>query len=132
MVNYVKKHKDNQAIIVVFNFNQDRFAPYLKTMIKIFNDIFITEDFWFHVGFVFTKYFKDMRKKFERKKDKKIERYIGQIKDLVNECKRQCPKTFNTYFIYSDTDDIDEYSVEECKRFVCLFVCLGSDKSAHI
>ena len=35
MVNYVKKHKDIQAIIVVFNFNQDRFAPYLKTMIKI-------------------------------------------------------------------------------------------------
>ena len=71
MVNYVKKQKDIQAIIVVFNFNQDRFAPYLKTMIKIFNDIFVTEDFWYHVGFVFTKYFQDMRKKFEKKKIKK-------------------------------------------------------------
>ena len=118
MVNYVKNHKDIQAIIVVFNFHQDRFAPYLKTMIKIFNDIFVTEDFWFHVGFVFTKYFKDMRKKFEKKKEKKIEKYIGQIKELVKECKRKCPNNFNTYFIDSDMDDIDEYSVEECKRLL--------------
>ena len=66
MVTYVKQHKDIQAIIVVFNFNQDRFAPYLKTMIRIFNDIFVVDDFWEHVGFVFTKYYKDMRKKFEK------------------------------------------------------------------
>lgn len=71
MVNFIKMHKDIQAIIVVFNFTQDRFAPYLKTMIKIFNDIFVTKDFWFHVGFVFTKYFQAMRKKFEQKKRKK-------------------------------------------------------------
>ena len=85
MVNYVKKQKDIQAIIVVFNFNQDRFAPYLKKIIKIFNDIFVAEDFWYNVGFVFTKYFQDMWKKFEKKKDKKIHNYIGQIKELVKE-----------------------------------------------
>ena len=118
MVNYVKKQKDIQAIIVVFNFNQDRFAPYLKTMIKIFNDIFVTEDFWYHVGFVFTKYFLDMWKKFEKKKDKKIDKYIGQIKELVKECKREAPSTFNTYFIDSDMDDLDPYSIEECKRLL--------------
>ena len=118
MVNYVKKHKDIQAIIVVFNFNQDRFAPYLKTMIKIFNDIFQLDDFWYHVGFVFTKYFQQMRQKFESKKEKKIQKYIGQIKELVKECQREVPKNFNTYFIDSDMDDIDPYSVEECKRLL--------------
>ena len=118
MVEYIKKHKDIQAIIVVFNFHQDRFAPYLKTMIKIFNDIFEIEDFWFHVGFVFTKYFKDMRKKLEKKKDKKVEKYIGQIKELVKECNRKCPNNFNTYFMDSDMEDIDEYSIEECKRLL--------------
>lgn len=118
MVNYIKKHKDIQAIIVVFNFNQDRFAPYLKTMIKIFNDIFVTEDFWFHVGFVFTKYFQGMRKKFEKGKKKKLDRYIGQIKELVKECKRKAPSNFNTYFIDSDMDDLDPDSIEECKRLL--------------
>lgn len=118
MVQYVKKHKDIQAIIVVFNFNQDRFAPYLKTMIKIFNDIFKVDDFWFHVGFVFTKYYKGMRSKFEKKKDKKLDKYIGEIQKLVEECKRKLPLNFNTYFIDSDMDDMDPESIEECKRLL--------------
>lgn len=57
MVSYIKQHRDIQAIIVVFNFNQDRITPYLKTHIKIFNDILQSDDFWLHVGFVFTKYY---------------------------------------------------------------------------
>lgn len=118
MVNYVKNHKDIQAIIVVFNFNQDRFAPYLKTMIKIFNDIFIADKFWYHVGFVFTKYYQDMRKKFEKKKEKKMEKYIGQIRQLVEDCKREAPNNFKTFFIDSDMDDLDPESIEECKRLI--------------
>jgi len=118
MVTYVKQHKDIQAIIVVFNFNQDRFAPYLKTMIRIFNDIFVVDDFWFHVGFVFTKYYKGMRKKFEKKKDKKLDKYIGEITKLVEECKRKLPSEFKTFFIDSDMEDLDPDSVEECVRLV--------------
>ena len=118
MVHYVKQHTDIQAIIVVFNFNQDRFAPYLKTMIKIFNDIFVTDDFWYHVGFVFTKYYQQMRNKFRLKKEKKMDKYIGQIKQLVTECKRQAPSNFNTYFIDSDMEELDPESIEECKRLI--------------
>ena len=104
MVNYIKGHKDIQAIIIVFNFNQDRFAFYLKTMIKIFNDIFQNDDFWYHVGFVSTKYYKGMREKFKEKKQKKIEKYIGMISELLKECQKQGPKIFNSYFIDSDMD----------------------------
>lgn len=118
MVNYIKGHKDIQAIIIVFNFNQDRFASYLKTMIKIFNDIFQTDDFWYHVGFVFTKYYKAMRGKFNSKKQTKIEKYIGMISELVKECQKKGPKIFNTYFLDTDMDDIDDESIEECKRLI--------------
>ena len=118
MVNYIKGHKDIQAIIIVFNFNQDRFASYLKTMIKIFNDIFQTDDFWYHVGFAFTKYYKGMREKFKAKKEKKIDKYIGMISELVNECKKQGPKKYNTYFLDTDMDEVDDESIEECKRLI--------------
>ena len=59
-----------------------------------------------------------MRKKFESKKGKKMEKYIGQIKELVKECKRKSPKNFNTYFIDSDMEEIDPESIEECKRLL--------------
>ena len=125
MVNYIKGHKDIQAIIIVFNFNQDRLASYLKTMIKIFNDIFQNDDFWYHVGFVFTKYYKGMREKFKQKKQKKIEKYIGLISELVKECQKQGPKIFNSYFIDSDLDQEDDESIEESKRLIAWVASLN-------
>lgn len=74
MVSYINQHRDIQAIIVFFNINQDRIAPYLKTMIKIFNDILQSDDFWLHVGFVFTKYYYTILKKFESKKYRKLDK----------------------------------------------------------
>lgn len=125
MVNYIKDHKDIQAIIIVFNFNQDRLASYLITMIKIFNDIFQNDDFWYHVGFVFTKYYKGMREKFKEKKQKKKEKYIGLISELVKECQKQGPKIFNSYFIDSDMDQEDDESMEESKRLVAWVASLN-------
>jgi hypothetical protein len=53
-----------------------------------------------------------------KKKEKKIEKYIGQIKELVKECKRDAPPNFNTYFIDSDMEELDPESIEECKRLL--------------
>jgi len=59
-----------------------------------------------------------MRKKFEKKKDKKLDKYIGEITKLVEECKRKLPSEFKTFFIDSDMEDLDPDSVEECVRLV--------------
>nr|BAN39853.1 hypothetical protein [Entamoeba histolytica] len=86
MVDYIKEQKGLQAIVIVLNFNQDRFAQNIKTMIKIIWNVFRIPDFWKHVCIVWTKcYCYTPKEVFEEMKKPKVEKYQQELLKLVME-----------------------------------------------
>ncbi|EDR28672.1 hypothetical protein, conserved [Entamoeba dispar SAW760] len=86
MVEYIKQQKGLQAIVVVLDINQDRFAQYIKTMIKVIWNVFPIADFWRHVCIVWTKcYCYFPTEVIEEKKKSKIGIYQEELMKVVKE-----------------------------------------------
>ncbi len=106
MVDFIKKHKDLQSIIIVFNFYQDRMDGCIRTMLKIFSDIFPIEDFWEHVAIVFTHFIEPQKKnqkaQMKEKRKMKIKRYSEEINKIIRESNTTPPNKFPIYFVDFD------------------------------
>ncbi|EDR28929.1 hypothetical protein, conserved [Entamoeba dispar SAW760] len=86
MVEYIKGQKGLQAIVIVLDINQDRFAQHIKTMIKIIRNVFPITDFWRHVCIVWTKCYCYIPKEvIEEKKRSKVGKYQEELMKVVNE-----------------------------------------------
>ena len=122
MVDFIKKHKDLQSIIIVFNFMQDRMDGCIRTMLKIFSDIFPIEDFWEHVAIVFTHFIEPQKKnqkaKMDEKRKMKIKRYSEEINKIIRESNTIPPSKFPIYFVDSDLEEVDQKSKEEVNALV--------------
>lgn len=57
LVEYIREHKELNAIIVVFNFQQVRFPYNIQTMLKLFCNIFPMKEVGSHIALVFTNAF---------------------------------------------------------------------------
>ncbi|EDR26445.1 hypothetical protein, conserved [Entamoeba dispar SAW760] len=55
MVDYIKKQKGIQAIVIVLSIHSPRLSDGIRTMIEIISNIFPISDFWEHVCIVWTK-----------------------------------------------------------------------------
>ncbi|BFU21035.1 AIG1 family/50S ribosome-binding GTPase, putative [Entamoeba histolytica] len=96
MVDYIKEQKGLQAIVIVLNFNQDRFAQNIKTMIKIIWNVFPVPDFWKHVCIVWSNCCCCFPKEvLEEMKKPKVEKYQQEFVNFVMEI---TGKTENIHF----------------------------------
>ena len=86
MIDFIKENPGLQAIAIVLNFHQDRFAQNIKTMIKLIWNIFPIEDFWKHVCVVWTKCYCYIPESVVKEtKEPKVEKYQQQIGELIKE-----------------------------------------------
>lgn len=80
MVNYIKKQKQLNAIIVVFKFQQVWFPYNMQTMLKLFCNIFPMKDPWKHIVLIFTNAFSRRGALTQEQKEKRLRRYFQNLK----------------------------------------------------
>ena len=85
LVEYVKEHKELNAIIIVLNYQQVRFPYNIQTMLKLFCNIFKTEDIGSHIAFIFTNSFTKRGKLTQEQKFSKFEKIFPAFKKLIEE-----------------------------------------------
>lgn len=122
MVSFLKQTKIIQSIIIVFNFMQDRMDGCIRTMLRIFADIFQVEDFWNHVAIVFTHYIEpkkqSTKRMMEEKKRVKIKRFPEEINKIIIESGSTPPHKIPCYFVDNDLEEIDPKSKEEINALI--------------
>lgn len=79
------------AICILINFTQSRFASYLQIQINNYCRLFLIEDFWEHVTFVFTKAFYYIPDEEFKSMKQELESENELINQIINYIK-QCPK----------------------------------------
>lgn len=85
LVNYVKEHKELNAIIVVFNYQQVRFPYNIQTMLKLFCNIFPMKDAGTHIALIFTNSFSKRGALTPEQKEKKLEKIFPEFKKVIEE-----------------------------------------------
>ncbi|EDR27712.1 hypothetical protein, conserved, partial [Entamoeba dispar SAW760] len=122
MIDSIKKERELHGIIIVFNYNQDRFPKGSKEMIKrIYNGISKPE-FWQHLCIILTNcYCYIPEKVIEKKISKKREEYQKEIMKLVIETTgNEESIEFPMYFVDSQPEEGEDNtrSEAEIKKFL--------------
>ena len=120
---YLRKRKNVKAIILTINFHCPRFDSTLRELLLVFGNMFPIEEFWEHVGIVFTKYFIKKKQNPLKIKNERSEGIKEKMKGLVEEIHKKnknikLPSNFHCFFVDSDLDDIDKESKEEVNRMI--------------
>ena len=118
LIQYVKEHKELNAIIVVFNYQQVRFPYNIQTMLKLFCNIFPMKDVGKHIALVFTNAF--TRKGFltNEQKVEKSSKVLPEFKRVIKEASgTELPNNVPTAFVDMDPNDgIDENGKIDLER----------------
>ena len=118
LIQYVKEHKELNAIIVVFNYQQVRFPYNIQTMLKLFCNIFPMKDVGKHIALVFTNAF--TRKGFltNEQKVEKSSKVLPEFKRVIKEASgTELPNNIPTAFVDMDPNDgIDENGKIDLER----------------
>ncbi len=85
LVDYVKTQTHLQAVLIIFNFHQPRFALNIKNMVKLLCKAFPQTDFWNHVGLVFTRFYSFMDEDVKNEKIDRAEQFNREINKLIKE-----------------------------------------------
>lgn len=115
---YTKKQTHLQGIIIVFNYQCDRFAEHIKHMIKLLCNAFPQKYFFNHVALVWTKYYYYLPNNNKYKRFKKIEKITEEMIKLIEEENLISPKKFPCFFVDSDFEKQDYFSKQEMKRLI--------------
>ena len=110
LVEYVKEHKELNAIIVVFNYQQVRFPYNIQTMLKLFCNIFPMKEVGKHIGLVFTNSFTSRGKLTQEKKQAKLDKVLPEFRKVIKEASgSELPKSIPHAFVDIDPEEgIDE------------------------
>ena len=122
LVDYVKTQTHLQAVLIIFNFHQPRFALNIKNMVKLLCIAFPQTDFWNHVGLVFTRFYAKMDEELMDEKIDRAEQFNREINKLIKEAGYYstseiiCP----TFFVDSPKigKTADFNTEEEVKRLI--------------
>ena len=85
LVQYIKEHKELNAIIVVFNYQQVRFPYNIQTMLKLFCNIFPMKDVGDHIALVFTNSFTKRGLLNQEQKYEKLQKILPEFKRVIEE-----------------------------------------------
>ena len=120
---YLRKRKKVQAIILAINFHCPRFDSTLRELLLVFGNMFPIEDFWEHVGIVFTKYFIKKKQDALKIKKEKSEGIKEKMKALIDQIHNKnknikSPNNYHCFFVDCDLTEIDKESKEEVNRMI--------------
>ncbi|OUM59778.1 hypothetical protein PIROE2DRAFT_63557 [Piromyces sp. E2] len=119
MVDYIKTNPGLQAVIIVFNYHQERFAKNIQTVIKLLCNVFPCTNVWSHVALVWTKYYYYLPQAEKDKREIKVCKFMPKVLNLVKETNGdQSIQKFPTFFVDSDFERKDEFSCEEINRLL--------------
>lgn len=106
LVKYVKEHKELNAIIVVFNFQQIRFPYNIQTMLKIFCNVFPMKDIGNHNALIFTNSFTKIGNPTQEQKSAKAEKILPEFRRVIKEASgSDLPKSIPIGFVDIDPED---------------------------
>ena len=118
LIQYVKEHKELNAIIVVFNYQQVRFPYNIQTMLKLFCNIFPMKDVGKHIALVFTNAFTRRGFLTNEQKAEKASKVLPEFKKVIKEASgAELPNNVPTAFVDMDPQDgIDENGTIDLER----------------
>ena len=118
LIQYVKEHKELNAIIVVFNYQQVRFPYNIQTMLKLFCNIFPMKDVGKHIALVFTNAFTRRGFLTNEQKAEKASKVLPEFKKVIKEASgAELPNNVPTAFVDMDPQDgIDENGKIDLER----------------
>ena len=120
LVEYVKDHKELNAIIVVFNFQQVRFPYNIQTMLKLFCNIFPMKEVENHIALVFTNSFTKRGNLTNEQKAAKAEKILPEFKRVIKEATgNNITNNIPTGFVDIDPEEgIDENGKLDLERII--------------
>jgi len=110
LIQYVKEHKELNAIVVVFNYQQVRFPYNIQTMLKLFCNIFPMKNVGKHIALVFTNAFTRRGFLTNEQKLEKSSKILPEFKRVIKEASgTELPNNIPTAFVDMDPQEgIDE------------------------
>jgi len=102
LILYLQKCKDIHAILLVFNSQSVRFDKNIKRLVRLITTLFNTQDFWCHVGIVFTKVYSGI----QCNKEKKRTQYNEYINKIISETGITTKINIPSYFV--DSHDFED------------------------
>ena len=119
LVNYVKEHKELNAIIVVFNYQQVRFPYNIQTMLKLFCNIFPMKDVGNHIALVFTNSFCKRGSLTLEQKNAKLNKVLPEFKRVIEEASGTKINNVTSGFVDIDPEEgIDENGKMDLDRIL--------------
>ena len=85
LVEYIRQHKELNAILVVFNFQQVRFPYNMQTMLKLFCNIFPMKEVGNHFALIFTNTFTKRGEVTPEQKSSKANKILPEFKRVIEE-----------------------------------------------
>ena len=120
LVQFVKQHKELNAIIVVFNYQQVRFPYNIQTMLKLFCNIFPMKDIGRHLALVFTNSFTKRGTLTQEQKTSKSDKVLPEFKKVIKEASGcEVPDNIPIGFVDIDPEEgIDDNGKMDLDRIV--------------
>lgn len=118
LVQYVKEHKELNAIIVVFNYQQVRFPYNIQTMLKLFCNIFPMKAVGKHIGLIFTNSFTKRGVLTSEQRLAKSNKILPEFRRVIKEASgSDLPDSIPTFFVDMDPEEgIDENGKIDLER----------------
>ena len=108
LVQFIKQHKEINAILLLFNYQQVRF-PY--HILKLFCHIFPMKEIGDHLALIFTNCFSKNGALTEQQKSKKIEKFLPEFKNAFKEINDiDLPENIPIAFVNMDPEEGKEFN----------------------
>ena len=120
LVEYIKDHKELNAVIVVFNFQQVRFPYNIQTMLKLFCNIFPMKEVGSHIALVFTNAFTRKGRLTQEQKNSKVDKVMPEFRRVIQEASGSAlPINIPIAFVDMDPEEgIDENGKMDLDRII--------------
>jgi len=120
LVQYIKEHKELNAILVVFNYQQVRFPYNIQTMLKLFCNIFPMKEVGNHIALIFTNSFTRRGQLTPELKHSKIEKVLPEFKRVIEEASgTKINNNITTGFVDIDPEEgIDDNGKMDLERII--------------
>lgn len=120
LVQYIKEHRELNAILVVFNYHQVRFPYNIQTMLKLFCNIFPMKEVGNHIALIFTNSYSKRGILTPEQKHAKIEKILPEFKRVIEEASgTKISNNITTGFVDIDPEEgIDENGKMDLERII--------------
>ena len=120
LVQYIKDHKQLNAILLVLNYQQVRFPYYFQIMLKLISNIFPMKDVGNHIALIFTNAFTKRGHLTPEQKHSKLEKALPEFKRVIEEASgTKITDKIPTGFVDIDPEEgIDENGKMDLERII--------------